>query len=116
MRALGLRYPRSHTKSPWPGHGDLAVNDKTFCYLNVEGDPFSISCKLPHSFDDALELPFTTPTAYGLGRAGWVTANLDAGDPIPMDLFERWMDESFRAQAPKRAVKQLDSEGLAPKT
>ncbi len=63
LRAFGLRYPGAHTKSPWPGHLALAVNDKTFAYLSVEGGPFSISCKLPHSGTVALMLPFSQPTA-----------------------------------------------------
>ena len=69
LRAFGLAYPGAHTKSPLPGHLDLAVNDKTFAYLSLEGEPLGISCKLPNSCAVALLLPFTSPTAYGLGRA-----------------------------------------------
>ena len=43
LREFGLAYPGAHTKSPWPGHLDLAVKDKTFAYLSIEGEPFSIS-------------------------------------------------------------------------
>ena len=46
-------------------------------------------------------LPFTTPTAYGLGKSGWVTPELPDG-PVPVELFKAWIDESYRAQAPKR--------------
>jgi predicted DNA-binding protein (MmcQ/YjbR family) len=106
LRAFGLTYPGAHTKSPWPGHLDLAVNDKTFAYLSMAGDPFLISCKLPRSCDDALGLPFVTPTAYGLGKSGWVTAQLAKG-PVPVELFKAWIDESYRAQAPKRLAAQL---------
>ena len=74
----GSRYPGAHTKSPWPGHLDLAVNDKTFAYLSVEGEPLRISCKLPRRAQVALLLPFTTPTAYGLGKSGWVSAQFAA--------------------------------------
>jgi len=35
LRAYGLAFPGAHTKSPWPGHLDLAVNDKTFAYLSL---------------------------------------------------------------------------------
>jgi len=99
---FGLGYPGAHVKSPWPGHRDLAVKDKTFAYLNVPGDPLSISCKLPHSCDEALRLPFTTPTAYGLGKSGWVSASFALGDEVPVDLLKAWIDESYRAQAPKK--------------
>jgi len=106
LRAFGLDYPGAHTKSPWPGHLDLAVNDKTFAYLSVEGDPFHISCKLPHSAEEALSLPFVTPAAYGLGKSGWVNAELPNG-PVPVELFQAWIDESYRAQAPKRLLASL---------
>ena len=109
IRETGLTYPGAHTKSPWPGHLDLAVNDKTFAYLGVEGDPFSISCKLPRSSAIALLLPFVTPTGYGLGKSGWVTAKVPDGEAVPVDLFLEWIDESYRAQAPKKLVKQLEA-------
>lgn len=112
LRAFGLTYPGTHLKSPWPGHKDLAVNDKTFAYLSVEGDPLKISCKLPSSAAHALGLPFCTPTAYGLGKSGWVSARFGEGDPIDVTMLEEWIDESYRAQAPKKLIAQLD--GGAP--
>ena len=72
LRAFWPRLsPRAHTKSPWPGHNDLAVNGKTFAYLSVEGEPFSMSVKLPYTSYEALKLPFSKPTGYGLGKSGW---------------------------------------------
>jgi len=108
LRAFGLKYPNAHTKSPWPGHLDLAVNDKTFAYLNDDTEPFSISCKLPQSGKAALKVPFTEPTGYGLGKSGWVTAKCPDGQSPPVELFKTWIDESYRAQAPKRLVALLD--------
>jgi predicted DNA-binding protein (MmcQ/YjbR family) len=110
LRAFGLGYPGAHTKSPWPGHMDLAVKDKTFAYLSLEGEPLRISCKLPQSGQDALWLPFTKPTAYGLGKSGWVTAELEPGEPVPVDLFKAWINESYRAQAPKRLLATLPAD------
>ena len=108
LRAFGLAYPGTHTKSPWPGHMDLAVNDKTFAYLSPEGEPFGISCKLPKSSQVALTMPFTEPTGYGLGKSGWVSAQFPEGQLPPVELLKAWIDESYRAQAPKSLVKQLD--------
>jgi predicted DNA-binding protein (MmcQ/YjbR family) len=107
LRKFGLAYPGTHLKSPWPGHKDLAVNDKTFAYLSVEGEPFTISCKLPQSAEAALLLPFASPTGYGLGKSGWVTATFTARETPPLALLKEWIDESYRAQAPKRLIKQL---------
>jgi predicted DNA-binding protein (MmcQ/YjbR family) len=115
LRAFGLAYPGAHTKSPWPGHLDLAVNDKTFAYLSLEGEPLGISCKLPRSSALALLLPFTEPTGYGLGKSGWVSARFAPDDEPPVDMLEAWIDESYRAQAPKKLVKTLPAEGAAPR-
>lgn len=109
LRERGLRYPGAHLKSPWPGHLDLAVKDKTFAYLSLEGEPLGIGCKLPKSSAVALLLPFCQPTPYGLGKSGWVSAKLTDPSQIDVAMLEAWIDESYRAQAPKKLVKELDS-------
>lgn len=113
LRAFGLRYPGAHTKSPWPGHLDLAVKDKTFVYLSLAGEPLKVSCKLPFSAEAALSLPFTEPTPYGLGKSGWVTATFPDGARVPLELLRGWVDESYRAQAPKRMSAGLPALGAA---
>ena len=62
---------------------------------------------LPDDAAEALELPFVTPTGYGLGKWGWVTATLEEGQDIPLALFQEWIVESYRKQAPKRLLKEL---------
>ncbi len=107
LRAWGLGLPGAHGKAPWPEHDDLAVNDKTFAYLPAKGRPFSLSCKLPYTGYEALQLPFAQPTGYGLGKSGWVTATFTKAGDVPMDLLRAWIDESYRAIAPKKLVKGL---------
>ena len=115
LREFGLRYPKAHTRSPWPGHLDLAVNDKTFAFLSVEGEPFGISCKLPESGAAALMLPFAKPTPYGLGKSGWVSAQFPDGKVPPIEMLKAWIDESYRAVAPKKLVATLEAgESKAP--
>lgn len=111
LRAWGLTLPGSHGKAPWPNHDDLAVNDKTFAYLPAKGQPFSLSVKLPYTGDDALQLPFAQPTGYGLGKSGWVSFT-PAEDQIPnIEQLREWVEESYRAQAPRRLVRELDARG-----
>ena len=69
----------------------------------------SFSVKLPHLAADALELPNVEPTHYGLGKHGWVTATIERGRDAPLDTFRAWLDESFRAVAPKRVIAQLEA-------
>ena len=109
LRRVGMAYPGVTVKSPWPGHYDLAVKDKTFAYLSLPGEPLGVGCKLPKSSSIALMLPFCTPMAYGLGKSGWVSASFK-GIPaaeIDVDMLKAWLDESYRAQAPKSLLKQL---------
>lgn len=46
--------------------------------------------------------PHAEPTHYGLGRAGWVTLKFAASEQPPLDLLQEWIEESYRAVAPKR--------------
>jgi predicted DNA-binding protein (MmcQ/YjbR family) len=110
LRAFGLTYPGAHGKAPWPGHDDLAVNDKTFAYLAAEGEPFSISCKLKYTGEAALQLPFAKPTGYGLGKSGWVTFTPSEAEMPSIEQLKEWIDESYRARAPRKLVKQLDAD------
>lgn len=109
LRKVGLAYPEASTQAPWPGHLNLVVRKKTFAFLSIEGEPFSIGCKLPHSKEAALMLPFVEATGYGLGKSGWVTARLEKGALPPVALFLRWIEESYRAVAPKKLIAVLDA-------
>ena len=109
LREHALEYPEVTEDFPW-GHRAMKVKGKAFAFISLEKDEVSISVKLPRSRDIAIELPFTEPTHYGLGKHGWVTAHLKATKP-PLDLVKAWITESYRAIAPKKLVKQLDAEG-----
>jgi hypothetical protein len=61
-------------------------------------------------------LPFSSPTAYGLGRSGWVTAKFAPDEIPPLEMLKAWIDESYRAQAPKRLVARLPALALQAPT
>jgi predicted DNA-binding protein (MmcQ/YjbR family) len=106
LRQVCLAYPEAAEEFPW-GHSAFKVRKKTFLFLAGNPDGVSLSAKLPDSNEGALTLPFTTPTGYGLGRSGWVSAKFASDDDLPMPLLEAWIDESYRAVAPKKLVKTL---------
>jgi hypothetical protein len=81
--------------------------------LYREGDFLSLSLKLPISAKTALGLPFASPTGYGLGKSGWVTARFSAKDDVPLEMLQEWLDESFRAIAPKKVVAAVEAQGEA---
>ena len=88
----------------------MAVNNKTFAYLSVEGGQLSLSVKLPVSGPRVLLGPGARPTAYGLGKSGWVRMAFPGKTPVPLEMLKRWMMESYRAQAHKRLLKTLEGE------
>jgi predicted DNA-binding protein (MmcQ/YjbR family) len=101
LRSHGLSLPEAVEQHPW-GHSALKVRGKTFVFLNLDPDRLSLSAKLPVSRDFALMLDFTEPTGYGLGRSGWVSSAFAPGDEIDVHLLGRWIEESYRAVAPKK--------------
>src|SRR4051812_4069207 len=106
VRSLCMGYPGVVEDAPW-GHAAFKINKKVFVFSGLDGGGFSLSCKLPVSQHGALMLPFASPTHYGMGRYGWVTAAFNPGDVVPMDILRDWIDESFRAIAPKKVVAAL---------
>lgn len=108
VREFALTFPEAYEEFPW-GHSAIKVKGKAFLFMGTdESGVFSISMKLPQSRDIALDLPFTEPTGYGMGKSGWVTATIKPKDRAPHDLLQAWIRESYRAIAPKTLVKMLD--------
>ncbi|MGZ8287054.1 MAG: hypothetical protein ACXW27_17125 [Allosphingosinicella sp.] len=65
--------------------------------------------KLPYTGEVALDLPYAKPTGYGLGKSGWESLTPPEGGMPSLEQLKDWIDESYRAQAPKKRVKDLDS-------
>lgn len=107
LTAQGLGFPETTEDFPW-GHCALKVRGKAFVFMSRE-DGLSLSVKLPSSSHVALDLPFTEPTGYGLARSGWVTASFAPGEAVPLDILSQWIEESYRAVAPKRLSARLDA-------
>ena len=109
LREYAMRYPETHEDFPW-GERAIKVKGKAFIFMRATESEISLSVKLPQSRDMAIDLPWAEPTHYGLGKHGWVTAKLDPKD-APVDLIKAWIDESFRAVAPKTLLKKMAAEG-----
>ncbi|HEX6178469.1 MAG TPA: MmcQ/YjbR family DNA-binding protein [Thermoanaerobaculia bacterium] len=108
LRDYALTFPEVTEDSPW-GHRAMKVKGKVFVFLGGEKNAteLSLSVKLPQSRDMAVDLPFAEPTGYGMGKHGWVTARFEKVSDVPMDLMREWINESYRAIAPKKLVKTL---------
>jgi predicted DNA-binding protein (MmcQ/YjbR family) len=102
IRKFALGMPQASEDFPW-GHRAFRVGKgKIFLFLAWDDGVFSLTAKLPQSQPMALTLPFTELTGYGMGKSGWVTARFKGRDEVPIGLLVQWIEESFRAIAPKK--------------
>jgi len=111
LRAFALGFPEATEDFPW-GERVAKVNRKVFVFLGadpVPGGDLSLSVKLPETGEEALDLPFTKPTGYGLGKSGWVTASFGPKEKPPVEILKAWIRESYRAVAPKKLSAKLGS-------
>jgi predicted DNA-binding protein (MmcQ/YjbR family) len=104
LREHALNYPETTEAFPW-GESAFKVKGKTFVFMRADASELSFSVKLPVSRDRALTLPGSEPTHYGLGAKGWVT--LRPTSKTPLKVLFCFIDESYRANAPKRVLAQL---------
>jgi predicted DNA-binding protein (MmcQ/YjbR family) len=104
--SLGL--PEAWEDHPW-GETVAKVGKKVFVFF---GQPspgrFGMSVKLPSSREAALGIAGAKPTGYGLGKSGWVTIEIEGESPVPLEVLEDWLAESYAAVAPKRLVARLN--------
>lgn len=103
LRKAALAYPGTVEDFPW-GHSAFKVaGKKAFLFMGATEDGgFSCSMKLPFRNEEALKIKGAKPTEYGLGRSGWVTFAFSAASKPPLTKLTDYLDESWRAVAPKK--------------
>ncbi len=108
LREYAFAFPGAREDTPW-GESVAKVGKKIFAFFTPDASRAQrLTVKLPMSRDAALGVPGSEPTGYGLGRSGWVTIPLDRGVP-PIEVLREWLEESYRAVAPKKLAAQLDA-------
>ncbi len=110
LRTVALGYPDAVEEFPW-GQRVVKVRKKIFLFLSNWEGGLSLGVKLPASHEFALMFDCCTPSRYGLGKSGWVTCHLLPDTVFDCDLLPGWIDESYRAIAPKTLVKGLGPPG-----
>jgi predicted DNA-binding protein (MmcQ/YjbR family) len=104
LRRYALSFPETREDLPW-GESAIKVKGKTFVFMRGDGKELHVSVKLPQSAPYALDQKFTEPTGYGLGKSGWVTADFAGRAEPPLALLKDWIEESYRAVAPKKLLR-----------
>ena len=112
LAAHALSLPEAWDDFPW-GERVAKVRKKVFVFLGMgvdEKGEWGFSVKLPTSSARVLEEPYAKPTGYGLGKAGGVSISLGpTADGPSLSQMKAWVEESYRAVAPKTLVKKLDA-------
>lgn len=110
LEEFALSLPETWIDTPW-GDRVVKVRTKIAFFSSAPGaERPVITVKLPESRDHALSYPDAVPTGYGLGKHGWVTIPLAGVPSEETEVLLDFVEESYRAVAPKALVKQLDAQ------
>ncbi len=85
------------------------VRKKGFLYLGEKPNEYNVMVKLGASIEEARDLASTRPESWSVGKGGWAILKFDPAERPPDGLLERWMEESYRLQAPKTLIATLDA-------
>ena len=107
LKKHAARKPGAWEDHPW-GETVYKVGKKVFVFLGMDDGGLALSCKLQHSSEAAITMfSFAAPTAYGLGKAGWVSARRSpmSAQPSSWDRIRaRWPPPSrIRSSSPVRS-------------
>ena len=111
LQAFALGLPGAYEDHPWD-EVVIKVHKKIFVFFGMAAAMHQrvlLGVKLPETGIYALQMPFVKPSGYNLGKYGWVTIQFPPDEHPPVDLLLEWIEESYRAVAPKRLIAQLDS-------
>lgn len=108
LRKFALSFPQTREDHPWD-HLAFKVKEKVFVFAGADAEGWGISVKLEESHASALTKPFASPTRYGLGKHGWVSARFGPRENAPMALLLRWVEESFTVIAPVKVLEELEA-------
>ena len=111
LLTYALSLPGAYEGHPW-GEVVAKVNKKVFVFFGLAAEidnRLLVGVKLPQTGVYALQMPHVQPMGYNLGKSGWVQVQYAPDADPPVDLLLEWLEESYRAVAPKRLVADLDA-------
>ena len=81
------------------------VGKRAFLYTGPgpKGVGFKAMFKLKGSMPQATALAGAHPSRFEVGSTGWVTTRFTAEEPLPVEVWEAWLAESYALAAPAAA-------------
>lgn len=109
-------FPEAWEDHPWE-HTVFKVGKKVFVFFGgaaSQPDELSMTVKLPVSYEMALTLSYVSPAGHGLWKSGWADVRQRDGEDIDLATLEGWIEQSYRAVAPRKLVKRFDEARATP--
>jgi hypothetical protein len=107
LRTMALRYPEAEEGVACKGTAlecsAFQARKKTFMFMGRA----DLRLKLQQSLSEAVKLAAKEPQRFQAGSSGWVTIRFSPDQPPPLDILERWLDESYRLLIPKQQAALL---------
>lgn len=114
LRKIALRFPEVEEGIACKGTAlectTFKARKKAFLFISVA----NARVKLQESLAEAAKLAAKEPGRYKVGAHGWAEVKFTNDEPPPLELLERWIDESYRLLAPKQLVAMLSERGASP--
>ncbi len=111
LRRSALGYPEAREGIACEGtpieKRTFKARDKAFLFLGAT----DAMVKLGASLAEATGLAAKEPGRYRAGAGGWVKVTFTDDDGPPLDLLERWIDESYRLLAPRSLAASIPARG-----
>jgi len=105
LRERALAFPET-TEGTACVNRAFKVRGKNFAFVGETETNVRVMVKLKASREAAAAMG---DPRVSVGNIGWVTVNFPPEDPLDEALLGQWIEESFRALAPKSVVKKLDA-------
>ncbi len=94
IRLKASRYPAVDEGTACT-QSSFKTGKKAFLFIGMQGGRFKAMFKLNDSIAEATKLAQQRPDDFQVGSTAWVTARFSAEDPMPKQLWEKWLDESY---------------------
>ncbi|HEX4493940.1 MAG TPA: MmcQ/YjbR family DNA-binding protein [Acidimicrobiia bacterium] len=89
----------------WGGEPTFRVRNKNFVFTDHPVSRMSVKLPVEEAAAVVATDPDAQPTAYGLGRHGWVSVVVGRANAARWELVEEWVRTSYTLVAPKSLAK-----------
>jgi len=100
MRLKASQYPEVDEGTACT-QSSFKTGKKSFFFVGEQGGRYKAMFKLNDGFAEAQALAAREPDNYQAGKPPWVTARFSSENPMPENIWKRWLDESYELSRKK---------------